>query len=246
VSIHAFLIALQFLTRIPVPSATKVNGKNIGQSLLFYPVVGVLIGIVLVVIALLSVNTSSGIAASLVLSFWALITGGLHLDGLADSADAWLGGYGDRERTLKIMKDPCSGPVAVVLITLVLIIKFAALEFLISHQQWGLLILSPILGRLILPLLFLTTTYVRATGLGSALTTNLPRTSSWVMICIVSLGIAAITGFNGVLLIMSAILTLVVLRIMMIKRINGTTGDTAGATVELTEMVVLVVAAFLV
>ncbi len=227
------------MTRIPIPFLAKVSDRQIGQSLLFYPIVGLLIGTILVAIAISSAST--GIAAALSLAFWALITGGLHLDGLADSADAWLGGYGDRERTLKIMKDPCSGPAAVVLITLVLIIKFAALETLINHKQWNSIILAPILGRTILPMLFLTTPYVREAGLGSALTKHLPRTPAWTVIAIVLLCITFITGFNSVLLIASAIITLVALRILMLKRIDGTTGDTAGATVELTEMVVLVV-----
>ena len=136
---------------------------------------------------------------------------------------------------------PCSGPAAVVLITLVLIIKFAALETLINHKQWNSIILAPILGRTILPMLFLTTPYVREAGLGSALTKHLPRTPAWTVIAIVLLCITFITGFNSVLLIASALITLVALRILMLKRIDGTTGDTAGATVELTEMVVLVV-----
>lgn len=243
-TLQPFFIALQFLTRIPTPFIPKVSDRQIGQSLLFYPIVGLLIGAILVAIAISSAST--GIAAALSLAFWALITGGLHLDGLADSADAWLGGYGDRERTLKIMKDPCSGPAAVVLITLVLIIKFAALETLINHEQWNSIILAPILGRTILPMLFLTTPYVREAGLGSALTKHLPRTPAWTVIAIVLLCITFITGFNSVLLIASAIITLVALRILMLKRIDGTTGDTAGATVEITEMVVLVVSVFVV
>lgn len=244
VTLQPFFIALQFLTRIPIPFQSNVNERQIGQSQLFYPIVGLLIGAILVAIAMSSANTSTGIAAAISLAFWALITGGLHLDGLADSADAWLGGYGDRKRTLQIMKDPCSGPAAVVLVTLVLIIKFAALETLISHDQWSSIILAPILGRTILPILFLTTPYVREAGLGSTLTQHLPRTPAWTMIAIVFVCITFITGFNSVLLIASAIATLVALRILMLKRIRGTTGDTAGATVELTEMVVLVVSVF--
>jgi adenosylcobinamide-GDP ribazoletransferase len=65
--------------------------------------------------------------AALLLTVWVLLSGGLHLDGLADSADAWLGGFGDRERTLTIMKDPRSGPIAVVVLVLVLLLKFCAL-----------------------------------------------------------------------------------------------------------------------
>ncbi len=243
-TLQPFFIALQFLTRIPIPFRSNVSDRQIGQSLLFYPIVGLLIGAIVVVVAMST--DSTGVAAALSLALWALITGGLHLDGLADSADAWLGGYGDRERTLKIMKDPCSGPAAVMLVTLVLIIKFAALETLISHNNWSPIILAPILGRTILPMLFLTTPYVREAGLGSTLTKHLPRTPTWAMIAITFVCITFITGFNGVLLIASAITTLMALRMLMLKRIHGTSGDTAGATVEFTEMVVLVVSVFVV
>jgi adenosylcobinamide-GDP ribazoletransferase len=60
-----------------------------------------------------------GVAAALVLILWVWSTGALHLDGLADSADAWVGGLASRERTLEIMKDPRSGPAAVTAIGLV-------------------------------------------------------------------------------------------------------------------------------
>jgi adenosylcobinamide-GDP ribazoletransferase len=115
--------------------------------------------------------------AALLLTVWVLLSGALHLDGLADSADAWLGGFGDRERTLTIMKDPRSGPIAVVTLVLVLLLKFAALLALIEQQHALALIIVPLLGRSALLGLFLTTPYVRAGGLGQALADHLPRSA---------------------------------------------------------------------
>ena len=86
--------------------------------------------------------------AALLLTAWVLLSGGLHLDGLADSADAWLGGFGDRERTLTIMKDPRSGPIAVVTLGLVLLLKFTALVALIEQHNGAALILAPLIGWL--------------------------------------------------------------------------------------------------
>jgi len=243
--IRPFLVALQFLTRIPTPSLLETSDQQTGRSILFYPLIGLLIGLIILAVALSGAQISSGMAAALSLAIWVLITGGLHLDGLADSADAWVGGYGDRERTLSIMKEPCSGPAAVMLVTIVLIIKFAALDALISHSQWVAILLAPVLGRTILPILFLTTPYVRKAGLGSTLTEHLPESLTWRIIAVVALTLVLIAGQTGAILFAGAAITLGLLRILMVKRLGGTTGDTAGAAVEITEMVILTGAAFL-
>ena len=70
----------------------------------------------------------------MLLAVWVLLTGALHLDGVADCADAWVGGFGDREKTFQILKDPRSGPIAVVVLVLVLLVKWAALEVLLGSE----------------------------------------------------------------------------------------------------------------
>ena len=85
--------------------------------------------------ALLLEGASPLLQAALLLALWVALTGALHLDGLADSADAWLGGFGDPARTLEIMKDPRSGPVAVVVLVLLLLLKFSALLVVLQAQQ---------------------------------------------------------------------------------------------------------------
>ncbi len=135
---HSLLIALQFLTRIPVPDHGNQDPVLVGRSLLCYPAVGLLIGCLLwglqYLLQLLLPQLWS-LQAALILTGWCLITGGLHLDGLADSADAWLGGLGDRQRTLELMKDPTCGSAAVLVLVLVLLIKFSALQLLISSSM---------------------------------------------------------------------------------------------------------------
>jgi adenosylcobinamide-GDP ribazoletransferase len=104
--LRPFLVALQFLTRLPVHMPEPPDEREIGQSLLYYPLVGLLLGLMLAALAWAMRDGSSMLHAALLLAMWVLMTGGLHLDGLADSADAWVGGQGSRERTLAIMKDP--------------------------------------------------------------------------------------------------------------------------------------------
>ncbi|WP_162232572.1 adenosylcobinamide-GDP ribazoletransferase, partial [Methylogaea oryzae] len=101
-----------------------------GRSLLAYPAVGLLIGVLLAVVHGLSDAAPPAVSAALILLTWVLSTGALHLDGLADCADAWVGGHGSRERTLQILKDPHAGSVAVAVTVTVLLAKFAALQSL--------------------------------------------------------------------------------------------------------------------
>src|SRR3990170_9070840 len=134
--VRSFFIAVQFLTRFPLPAFDRPKGRDVGRSLLFYPLVGLLIGAVLVALNEAAAGASGAVRAALLLAAWVIVTGGLHLDGLADSADAWVGGLGDRERTLAIMKDPRSGPAAVTTLVVILILKFAALQTLVADGIW--------------------------------------------------------------------------------------------------------------
>ena len=117
--------------------------------------------------------------AALLLLLWTGFTGALHLDGLADSADAWVGGLGDRERTLAIMKDPQSGPMGVTAVVLALLLKLAAIFALLeqtrSDSGWNItllaagLLLIPMLARASVLGLLATTPYVRSGGMASDL-----------------------------------------------------------------------------
>ena len=236
------LIALQFLTSLPIRLPGMPSPQELGRSLLWYPLVGLLIGLLLYGLHLVLHGAPLLLQAALLVAAWVALSGALHLDGLADSADAWLGGFGDRERTLTIMKDPRSGPIAVVTLVLVVLLKFAAVVALVEQQQVGALLLAPWLARGLLPVLFMSTPYVRAGGLGQALADHLPRELLPVV-----LGVHAVAmllfGWVAVLMLVSGVLLFVWLRRRMIERLGGTTGDTAGAMVELVECAVLVVVA---
>ncbi|PVZ13941.1 MULTISPECIES: adenosylcobinamide-GDP ribazoletransferase [unclassified Pseudomonas] len=232
------LIALQFLSSLPVRLPGMPSPRALGRSLLWYPLVGCVFTVLLAVASRLLADAPPLLQAALVLCAWVALSGGLHLDGLADSADAWIGGYGDRERTLAIMKDPRSGPMAVVVLVLLLLIKFSALLALLGQAiAWWWV---PVLGRTALLGLFLTTPYVRAGGLGQALAEHLPREAGWAVL----LGVVLLSLWLLPLAVMlAALLAFIALRWLMIRRLGGCTGDTAGAMLELLECVVLVAAA---
>lgn len=235
-----FWIALQFLSSLPVRLPGMPQPQEQGRSLLFYPAVGVLLGALLWALNGLLDGAPLLLHAALLLSAWVLFSGGLHLDGLADSADAWLGGFGDRERTLSIMKDPRSGPIAVVTLVLVLLLKFAALVALIEQQQSAALWLAPLIGRAAMLGLFLCTPYVRRGGLGQALADHLPRVAGRWVLAVVALLCVLIAGYAGLWALVLALLLFTWLRHLMLRRLGGTTGDTAGALLELLEVVVVV------
>ena len=240
----AFLLALQFLTCLPISLKAAPGPTDWGRSALAYPLVGLFIGLLLAGLQHLLVHADPLLQAALLTAAWALVTGGLHLDGLADSADAWVGGHGDRERTLAIMKDPRSGPAAVSTLMLALLLKFAALAALVKAGAWPALLLAPVLGRSALVALLLSTPYVRPGGMGSAISAHLPRAAAVLALLMVAAGgLLAGNGKAGALALAVAAAAWWVLRWMMMRRLGGMTGDTLGAAVELTEVAVLVVLA---
>ncbi|MGZ4957768.1 MAG: adenosylcobinamide-GDP ribazoletransferase [Methylomonas sp.] len=232
---HSFLTALQFLTRIPV-SPGLITEKQLGRSVLFYPWIGLLIGGLLGVSAWVLTNSPPMVVAAILLTIWVLLTGALHLDGLADCADAWVGGFGDRQRSLKIMKDPASGPVAVTVVMLVLLLKWTALAALIEQNRFTPLLMAPLLGRSAILVLMLSTPYVSPQGLAEKLLLHLPEKAVlWVIG--VSLTFALIS--IGLLPLLIAGLALIWVRHAAVSRLGGMTGDVYGAAVELVETGVL-------
>jgi len=242
---QAFLIAIQFLTRLPLKINIEWKQETVATSLLWYPLVGFIIGVCLFGFSSIPVAQNSMLFAAIILSVWVVITGGLHLDGLADSADAWVGSHGDKNRALEIMKDPQAGPVAVILLVLVLLLKFSVIYSFILQEEVYFLIVPPVIARCVPMVLFLTTPYVREQGLGSGMAEYLSRNLAWIVlglvfvICMFFLGIV-----QAVLLVVVAGCVLWYLRYLMVRCIGGMTGDTIGAAIEIVEVVVLIFLVF--
>ena len=253
---HALILAFQFLTRLPVHrlfaiANTMPSPQVAGKALLYYPVVGGVIGVGLMVLPVMlgwfEVNVSAQMQAALVLVFWVWVTGGLHLDGLADSADAWLGGFGDKQRTLDLMKDPTCGPSAVVVLVLVLLLKWLALSEVLAQLQttpsWGWLVLAlvPVLARLQVMLLVVHTPYVRAQGLGTEVKNQAQEKWVWLLCCLLVLFMLYQNFGLSLALLLTLALGYYLMRRLMMQRIDGWTGDTAGATIEVAELLALLV-----
>lgn len=233
--IDGLLVAVGFLTRIPVPAHVFADPAARARSLAWYPAVGVLIGMLLVAIAWSLPRERPLLSAALLLCAWVLVTGALHLDGLADSADAWVGGMGDRARTLEIMKDPRCGAAGVTAVVLVLLLKFAALA---SLSEGFLLWVAPLVARMSLTLAFLCTPYVRSGGMGVGLG-DAPRAACVAMLC-AGAACCALAGWRGGVALIVGAFVLALWRRACMQRLGGITGDTAGALTEINEALVLV------
>ena len=239
--IRWFLIALQFLTRIPVQLKTAPTTAEIGVSILMYPIVGLAIGLLLIsplfALELLGFSPPPSAAAGLLIFLWIFVTGALHIDGLADSADGWLGGYGNRERTLEIMKDSRNGAGALAAVAAVVLLKFGALEAAIANHQWLAIVIAPILGRSAVLLLVISTRYVPTSQLGADLAAQCPKEPAIGLLIAIAITLLLGSLYEWQLLAatFAALLSFWVLRQQMLKRLDGATGDTTGASVEIIE-----------
>lgn len=237
-ALTSFALAVQFLTRIPLNIGLTVSDQRLGLSVLFYPLVGLLIGTMLVLLSQLLPDQSLALNAGIILSTWVLLTGGLHLDGLADCSDAWAGGLGKPERSLEIMKDPAAGPIAVIILVLILLLKWTAIQSLLRVDSGlGFLLLAPFIGRLSILMLMLSTPYVRKNGLGCAMQKHLPKFAARLIVCVSLLIYFWLTNIYSLLIVLMLI---VGIRHLSIQRIQGVTGDVYGACVELVETLVLI------
>lgn len=236
------LLAISLMTRIPMPEQEDIQAADYARASLFFPLGGFFIGLCLVLPALALTATSSLLLAAVLTMLWAVITGGLHLKGVSSSADAWIGGIGDEDKTQRILNDVITGDAGTTAIAAILILKFAALTVLLEQGYLWSILFAPVFGRALILLLFMTTPCIQAEGLASAVSTYLPRDLVRLILAVCLL-LAAIVSLNGLLLMLAGFW---LLRRLALQRLQGCTIDTAGASVEFGEMFWLVGVAILV
>ncbi len=248
---HAFLIAVTLLTRIPLPAGLfpdEISDKTKSLSALFYPLVGVIVGFVvgLVVYAvslLMGDDVSVLVVASVALTFWVVITGALHLDGVADSTDAAFASHKDHERTLAVFKDPQAGPMAVVSVCMVLILKFSFLSSLVHTEHVILaVVIATTASRFSALLFMLLTPYQSERGMASGIQLAGFKSKIWLIggvgsFCLVSL----ISLLLAVLLLVVLATWVYYWRRFWVKKIGGYNGDCVGALIEVAEVLCLLV-----
>lgn len=238
-----FWIALQFLTTFPIHLKAMPSAQQNAQSLLFYPCIGLLIGGLLYIVAWLLAPTALILQSVVVVVLWIWLTGGLHYDGLADTADAWVGGFGDRDRTLKIMKDPSCGPIGVLAIVMVVLVKLAAVYVILQQHALFILWAIPTLARTAPLILLASCDYVRQQGIATDMTQHLSKRMLWTVLALTAGGLCVFLAQVALVFLLVFLGCISYLRLKFIQRLGGVTGDTIGASIEISESVTLLVAA---
>ena len=242
--LRPFLCAIGFLTRIPVP-AQVCSDADMARAAGYFAWVGGLIALPLWACAQLAPSAGARLTAALVVAVWAYVTGGLHLDGLADSVDGFSGGRGQHERTLEIMRDSRIGAHGALALVLVLLLKVTALERLLDLHSWSWL-LAPVVARFLCTVLVARFRYVRAQGLGSAFAQRVGGLE--LGLGLIGVGAALSVGFRlgqvGLALawaLLAALAAALAVGLTFRRRLGGLTGDGYGAAIELSEVACLVV-----
>lgn len=234
-------LALTFLTKLPWPWRGPADETALARSMFWFPWVGALLGLIFwAVWAGLMKILPTPAAAGLLLTLTVWLTGGLHLDGLADTADG-LGGGRTREETLTIMKDSRVGAFGVISLILGLMLKFSLFLALASQTRGtGVLLLFPIISRWSMVLLAYLSPYARAEGgLGQAMTLGVsPRVLIGASLSAGGLTLL-ILGAPGLVLFIAAGALVWLGRLYFQRRLGGITGDILGATNEVVEIMVL-------
>ena len=248
-----FWYAFIFLSRVPGPYLKRIDQDVERAAMWFYPVVGGLLGILAVSLVFLcyayNPQAPTTLIAALVLALWVYYTGAMHLDGIADTADAWVGGLGNHERTLEIMKDPRIGAMGTAAMSVVVVVKLAAIAALVEQfhsNKWlvvGGLLLIPMFSRAGILGLIATTQYVRKQGMVSNTQSGATKFKLATISLVLILLSVVLLEAKAVILIMAWLIILALYRRALIKRLGGYTGDTLGASVEIQEVLLLVVLA---
>lgn len=239
---NAFLAALQFLLITPAFIRRPFTPSEMGRSVGFYPLVGLLLGGILAAAdALLGLLWPIPVRCALVLGLWIILTGALHLDGFLDSCDGLLGG-GTPERRMEIMRDERVGAYALAGGVVLLLIMFSSLETIVS-ARWAALLLATTLGRAGMSLAIVALPYARTSGLGRDIKDQARRVEAiYALLTVTAVVIAASlflrSASPAVALLAAGVVYWLVTR-GILSRIPGMTGDTYGAVNILIEAAVL-------
>ena len=235
-SLRGLRLAAQFLTRLPVPGVAEFSPLDLARSAAWFPFVGLVLGVVVALVVFALGHRSAALAGVVGVLAWVWLTGAMHLDGLADLADALGASHRDPQRFLAVLEDPHAGTFGIVSIVLALMLKAAALAVLSLDDLWSVpLVLAwarlgtLVWGRWLKPL---------KPGRGERFSWQL--SVGWI-VCWTVLLLAASVAVAPVLC--AAPLAIAAWGGWLKVRLGGMTGDCLGAGVEFTEIVLLLLVA---
>ncbi|MCR8723416.1 adenosylcobinamide-GDP ribazoletransferase [Frigidibacter sp. ROC022] len=228
-------VALGLLTRLPVPGGTR--GARAAWA---WPVAGFLVALIAGLCGwfLLAIGLVPGVAAATVLGILAMLTGAMHEDGLADSADGLFGGW-TVARRLEIMKDSRIGTYGMLALLLVTLARWSALSFLLATgHTLAPLIVAAMLSRAALPLAMIAMPNARGEGLSQSAGVP-PRPSAALGLVLALIAAIALLGWAAIPVVLAAAVPIIALALLAQVKIGGQTGDILGAMQQLGEVAVL-------
>ena len=236
-------LAFSFLTILPVIDRRPASDETVAASFAWFPIVGFLLGVALIgEDRLLAYVFPQVIRSVLIVISLTIITGAVHLDGLADTADA-LGAGSNRERALDIMRDSRVGTFGASAIFFDLALKILALSTLAGHRRYAALIAAPMLARWAMLLVARGLPYLREAGAGSTLLSGESKSLGPRAAIVGIFTLAVVLMLGNLRATAVAIVIVFAMRSFYQRWLGGVTGDLIGACGELVEIAVLVTVA---
>jgi len=240
-----FLAALRFLTIIPLPGRREVSPEEVGRSIVYFPLVGLIIGLILVGLNwLMGLFLPSALVDVLLVVSLVAISGAFHLDGFVDTCDG-MAGHKTVEERWRVMGDSRVGAFGIIGVCCLLLVKYVSLSNVPESWLVETLVLMPVVSRWAMVYAVFAYPYAKPSGLGKAF----KQGASWprfviatVITLVVAVILAQLTGF----IIMLAVWVIVVAMAAYLKgKFGGLTGDTYGAINEVAEVCLLILVCLL-
>jgi adenosylcobinamide-GDP ribazoletransferase len=235
--VRSFSHALQFLTRLPAPPIAVFDPAELSRAALWFPVVGVIVGAIVALALWLGAFISPWSAALVAVVAWVWVTGGLHLDGLGDVSDALAGAHRSPERFLQILRDPHIGAFGTIAIVLQLMAKLVLLAQIAGQPEFAPLVLTAAWARLG-PAVWSLSVPPLAAGSAETFSKELDPRAVAIEAAVLVLVSA---WFAPVLL--AALVVIPAIAAYWRYRLGGITGDCLGASIEVTETILLLLIA---
>lgn len=237
-----FFAALRFLTVIPLPSRRQAIPEEVGRSLGYFPLVGLLLGLLIMGLDRgLELVLPTSVVSGLLVVVLVLATGAIHLDGFIDTCDGLVAGRTPQQRW-EVMRDSRVGAFGVVGACCLLLLKYVSLAGLPESSRMAALVLMPVLGRWAVVCSISAFPYARPEGLGKAFKDG----ATWPGVALATIiALAASVGFlqlKGLAIMFGVGLVTLTLSLILKRKFAGLTGDTYGAVIEVAEVTAVILA----
>lgn len=235
-----FFISLRFLTIIPWPWRREAGPEEVGRSIVYFPLVGLFLGLVLVGCdELFGLRLSTSLTSILLIVVMIILTGALHLDGFIDTCDGAFVRSSPAER-LKIMADSHVGSFGVVAACCLILVKYVALSDVPEDMRVSALVIMPALSRWSMVYAIFAFPYARPVGTGQAFKEQTNWQGTAIATLIAALISAVLAGWSGLAVMGALWLVIFGVAVFLKRRLGGLTGDSYGALNELSEVLVLI------